>query len=402
MLQNAGAKAKAVDAELEKPVTAEGDAVVDIDVDDMTTEQLDGLVQAQGVETPEEWAGWDVVAKRAWLNQTFGTPPGEVTVGEVLNVETPAASEADPAVIAADALVEVAKPKKGKGKKAKASTALSTDVAKDGVIVEADPLLDMVHEIENMKEKEVYDVIAVLMEQTDITHFKLGGILSIASANQWFQGYASFREFVEGKYGLAYRKAMYLIEIYNKLANSGIPWEKFKDLGWTKIQVIARIVNKDNVDQWVAIATEQNLMTLLETVKSALSKKPDQIEGEVKTVTTMSFKVHQDQKISIDSAIAKAKEAAGTDVGTVALDFICIEYLGGQSLAQRIATVGPSQAGKAVAQAFAANEEMLTSFMVEIGFKEALSAVAATAPQYDITVDTKPTGNEQGGQQEAA
>jgi hypothetical protein len=228
--------------------------------------------------------------------------------------------------------------------------------AKSGEIVEPDVLQDLVHEIENLKEDKAHVLITELMEETEVTFFRLGGILSVIQANGWYQPYASFREFVEQKHGLSYRKAIYWIEIYNRLSNSGIPWTKVKDVGWTKLQIIASVLTIENVDEWVTVAGAQNTLTLTETVKNAKAKANGSggaIEDQSsKTVTTMTFKVHTDQKAIIDAAIEKAKTTSGTAVATAALEFIAQDYLGGQTLVQRAKAVGAEQWLKAAEEAF--------------------------------------------------
>ena len=214
----------------------------------------------------------------------------------------------------------------------------------------------MVHEIENLKEPKAHALITELMEETEVTFFRLGGILSVIQANGWYQPFASFREFVEQKHGLSYRKAIYWIEIYNRLSNSGIPWGKVKDVGWTKLQIIASVLTTENVDEWVTVAGAQNTLTLTETVKNAKAAANGaggSIEDQTsKTVTTMTFKVHSDQKAIIDAAIDKAKKVSGTVVSTAALEFIAQDYLGSQTLVQRAKSVGAEAWLKAAETAF--------------------------------------------------
>jgi hypothetical protein len=79
---------------------------------------------------------------------------------------------------------------------------------------------------------------------------------------------------------------------------------------------------------------------LIESVKAwkkkeaakAANGSDDTEEGETEPtpeVTVKTFKVHADQKKTIDAALDKAKKASGTTVDTVALEFICLDYLAG-------------------------------------------------------------------------
>ena len=301
------------------------------------------------------WKSWDVVAKRSWLQTTFGA--ADDTAAALRLTCRPRCrlrrwlrrwlrwSLSAPA----ENVSKAKKTKKSKGK----------DVAIapiSGEVMEADVLADLVHEIENTKEPQALKMISELMEQTEVATFRIAGLLSLVQANNWFKPYATFREFIEAKIGMGYRKALCLIEIYTALSNSGIPWVEVKDVGWTKLLALAPVLTPENVKEWVEISSQQNTVTLLETVKAAKAKAAqtaltDQSEAP-KVVTTLTFKVHTDQKVNIDNALEKAKGVSGTEVATVALEYICLDYLGGATLAERMKKAGVENALKALEQAF--------------------------------------------------
>ena len=95
-------------------------------------------------------------------------------------------------------------------------------------------------------------------------------------------------------------------------------------------------------------------ITLIETVKNSLAKDaPMALEDQSsKTVTTKTFKVHEDQKATIEAALTKAKEQSGTTVDTVALEYVCIDFMGGQTLKQKLQKMGIEAALKALEEAF--------------------------------------------------
>jgi len=51
-------------------------------------------------------------------------------------------------------------------------------------IVEPDDLQDLVHQIENMKEKRARDLIATLTDQTEVAFSKLGGVLPLPYSSE--------------------------------------------------------------------------------------------------------------------------------------------------------------------------------------------------------------------------
>lgn len=354
-----GAKKDALGKELTKPdkATEPPAEEVVVDIDSFTSEQLDALVEENEIETPDGWSGFDAQAKKAWLKETFEEAPAATGVEAPASEETKeveaSGDTADPAAHDAQTDQAAAKPP-AKAKKAGKSKAVAPSNAKTGEVMEPDVLSDLIHEIENMKEKDAREIIVSLSEQTEVTMFKLGGVLSVIQANSWFEPYASFREFVEKEHGMHYRKAMYWVGIYNALAAAKVTWTKVKGLGWTKLKELAQVITEENQDQWIEIAQNSNTLTLIETVKKHLAKDaPKAIEDQTtKTVTTKTFKVHDDQKATIDAAIAKAKDQSSTTVDTVALEYICIDFLAGHTLEQKLKSLGIEAALEIVGKAF--------------------------------------------------
>ena len=62
-----------------------------------------------------------------------------------------------------------------------------------------------------------------------------------------------------------------------------------------------------------------------------------------------TYKLHEDQAKTIDAAIEKAKATSGTSVDSAALDLISLDYLGGQTLQERLAVLGPEALAKTFA-----------------------------------------------------
>lgn len=251
-------------------------------------------------------------------------------------------------------------PAPAQGKTATSKESAKATKALSGEIVDPDDLTDIVHLVENLKEKDARELVGKLAESAEFTFFKLGGVLSVIQANGWYEPYASFREYVESEHGINYRRATYWISIYNDLSAAKIPWEKVKNLGWTKLKEIAAILTPENVDHWVKIAEQQTTLQLIETVADA--KKAGEagdtkaLADQSKVVTTRTFKVHEDQKKTIDAAIAKAKEMSGVQTDTAALEFICLDFIGSAkkpaSLKEVLKQAGVEAAVNALGEAF--------------------------------------------------
>lgn len=230
-------------------------------------------------------------------------------------------------------------------------------------VASEDLIVHTAHEIENLKEDKAFKLVPQLLDSTALSDFKLGGVLSVIQAQGWYmdRGFENFRAYVEGECGINYRKAMYLIAIYNGLVESKIAWEKVKHLGWTKLKELASILTVDNVDDWVAQAESMTVIQLQEYIKAQSAGtatgtgETSKNTGEVKKVVTITFKAHEDQKQTIREAVDKAKHELGTDVDTVALEHICLDFLGGQSKLANAPTLEEMMKGKSA-------EEVLQAF----------------------------------------
>lgn len=324
-----------------------------VDPDKMDMAEIDGLVEdgkVGDVPVPGEWGQMDLVAKRKWLNETFSDAGTDQQTPVADATETKAEeTKAEPKSKKGSTKKADAKKAEAKGEEPKAEQKVETEPSKEvattkkastpkavkvltGEVLGPDAISDIVQEIENLTEKQAKQAVGLLTEATDLNEFKLGGVLSKVAQSKWYEPHASMREYIENETAVGYRKGMYLIGVYNDLVKSGVPYDKVKHLGWTKLKEIARVLTKENMDEWIAIAEKQNTTTLIETVKNAVKAKagnPALTDETSKTVTTKTFKVHDDQKATIEAAIAKAKETVGTTVDTVALEAICLDYLGG-------------------------------------------------------------------------
>ena len=214
-----------------------------------------------------------------------------------------------------------------------------------------DLIVTTVHEIENMKEDKAFKLVPQLLNDIDHDYFRLGGVLAVIQAQGWFmdKGYENFRAYVESECGIKYRKACYLIEIYNGLVASGVEWEKVKSLGWTKLREIAKHLTPENTDEWVERATAMKTLQLqayIAELTAAPAADGKVIEGSGSKVTTMTFKLHEDQKVTVREALDKCKHETGTEHDSVALEHIALDYLGGESKIKSMPSLAELMKGK--------------------------------------------------------
>lgn len=231
---------------------------------------------------------------------------------------------------------------------------------------------DVAVEIENLTKTKALNQADKLAEDIEANYFKLGGVLKLINSQQWFEGFASFEEFVVEKFGFAKRKADYLISIYTNLVDKQIPWEKVSSLGWTKLKDLAPILTLENLDEWVTKATPCTVVELQAMIKASQGGA-DATEASKTTSdsVTLKFKLHNDQAEAVNTALAKAKGELTTDFDNVALAGICTGYL-----------ANASGVGAPVA------DVNLPELFKSLGYEKVLEAFDSAFPLIDMTIDT--------------
>ena len=211
--------------------------------------------------------------------------------------------------------------------------------------------------------------------------------------NGWSGQYDNFKDYAEQKLGIGYRKAAYCANIYSKLVESGIAWEKVKGIGWTKLMTLLPVITNENADQWVADIQAGDL-TVLQLQSMVKEAQAPSTTGEANTasVSTLTFKAHDDQKATIKEAIAKAKEVSGTSVDTVALEYIAMDYLGnaeGKSAIASGAALAVSEEAPTVAelvQMFSDSDDSIVELFTTKGWEHILGLVEKAFPNLEMNV----------------
>lgn len=290
--------------------------------------------------------------------------------------------------------------------KSKAAPAKKPTAAQQKQILKVAPLpTDAINDtataIENLKAKDALPLVSEMLNSNDFNEFKIGGVLSVIDANGYWreQGYDKFKDFIEGFYGINYRKAMYLINIYNSLLESGVEWDQVSSVGWTKLKEICGLLNTDNVDKWVELANSMSCVALQAYIKTCDENgEPKGGEGagdhnpaDTPDVSTMTFKVHNEQKTTVREALDKVKAEISTEHDNVALEHLANEYLQG--------TLGKKATGKPTKQKTLKQQvEDLHKKDPEAALESILGQVADLYPMYDFEVT--PAEEAEGAEEE--
>lgn len=251
------------------------------------------------------------------------------------------------------------------------------DVAEFAAQHSDDLITKTVNDIQSMDQETTVMQLNSINEVSAFNSFVLGGLLAQVQANSWFGTYQNFKSWVENDTDIGYRKAAYLTSIYRMLIESGVEWKDVEVLGWTKLARLLPILTKDNVVSLVDVVKDLTVVQTAEFVKEQqkTGEIVDVTEKKTSDVSVISFKAHLDQKETIAAAIEKKQQESGTSVKTVALEYICMDYLSGPSKPQ--ATAKPAQGTS------------LKSLMQQNDIIEVLRTLEEVFPDIEISVKEK-------------
>lgn len=170
--------------------------------------------------------------------------------------------------------------------------------------------------------------VAYILERADqvqFTYFQIGGALAEIQSKGWFTDYDDFWTFVESTFGFGKRKAQYLTQIYHRVLSCEIAWDDFKDIGWTKLGIIAGRLTPENHKQWLGDIKGLTFAEIRELVKDDDTSET----GANSSLVTKKLSFHKDQAELVEMAIDKAKKDGSTDSESVAVEYICTDYLAG-------------------------------------------------------------------------
>ena len=141
--------------------------------------------------------------------------------------------------------------------------------------------------------------------------------------------YSSFEDYVDSELQINYRKAMYLIEIYNKATMLNMDLARLEKIGWTKARELIRIVDQTNTDEWLSIAEDSTAKELTFKVKVEKDKLDDRasISDAAPSTTTITLRLGMAENAIIQEAVEQSASLINTDDLALALANICQEWV---------------------------------------------------------------------------
>jgi hypothetical protein len=140
--------------------------------------------------------------------------------------------------------------------------------------------------------------------------------------------YVSFENYIDVELQIAYRKALYLVDVYNMAVNFNLDTVRLEKIGWTKTREVAKIINSENADEWLTMAencTVKELMVAVKAEKEGILPKSNVVD-ELPTTSTVTFKLGMIEHAIIRDALDESLRLINTDDLALAFTNICQEW----------------------------------------------------------------------------
>lgn len=255
-----------------------------------------------------------------------------------------------------------------------------------------DLIVSISEEIENYTQDDAYSTLETLLDNNALDEFRMGGVLAKIQTEGWFGEHPNFRTLIEAEFGLAYRTAMAYVALYKNVVNSELSWDVLKPLGWTKVSILSPILDKDNCEEILKTVDGMNTLQVQEYVREFQkgNATTTEVPADVSELKTKSFKLFPGQKESVEMALEKAMNEAGSESESHALEMICVDFVAGAPVK------GKKTKAEAPDPSVPMDESALTAQFTAIreqhdevqdGLAFVLQVVAEVWPEANLTVE---------------
>ena len=186
-----------------------------------------------------------------------------------------------------------------------------------------------VDQIKQLDGDAVLEAAVNLVEANSHNQYQLGGVLAhIYSAGLFkrlgYDGKRAFANYLDEKLGMNYRKAMYLIDLYETFTRLGVSEERLATIGWSKAKEFISAATPDNIDTLIEYAATHTRNEVVDFVKSEMV---DASDGSNRVeMTKFSFSVTKEAAANIEAGLATAKSQCNSDKTGDQFEFIVSEW----------------------------------------------------------------------------
>lgn len=152
--------------------------------------------------------------------------------------------------------------------------------------------------------------------------------------------FETFKDYIEQHLGLDYRISLWRLQNGRAILQFGISPEKVAHIGWSKFKELTSSFNKDTTPKDVdAILKRAEGKTFKQIQDMVQKERTERAGGVHHRKVTMKFTFMDEQAKVIENALTEAKSLSNTENLSLALEYICMEWLMNHNpdIAQQIA-----------------------------------------------------------------
>lgn len=169
----------------------------------------------------------------------------------------------------------------------------------------------------------VKDLVSQLSIVDDVVHVYSARLLWEIKQGQYYAdwNYPNFQSFADAELQFSARKAYDLVKVYEKYhVELGMTPEEIRQYVWSKLVVLARVIDETNMDELLEKAKVLSVEALKDMVSAMKS-------GEKEVFEKLNFMLTTEQKETILNALEVASEISGSEKKGNNLELICAEFL---------------------------------------------------------------------------
>jgi len=199
---------------------------------------------------------------------------------------------------------------------------------------------DAVQQLVEGSPQDVIDAGQSLIDRIEESYFIFGGVLNSIHqkglhskiGKDYLNNKQGFTQFLKDVYGIEYRKAMFLIQIYKSFSALGIDEKRLSKIGWSKAkELVNHLATKDDALKLIDFAEKNKIDDLKEHVKTKYKNvKTGKIEGTANLkLRSYSIRLTEDKAELVDEALRHAMDSLdeGEQTPSAALHYICSRYM---------------------------------------------------------------------------
>jgi len=181
--------------------------------------------------------------------------------------------------------------------------------------------------IKQVRHEVVHEEIAVAERAIEENYVELAKLLYEAYHQDHYVkwGYDDFKDYCDAELSTNYRKAMYLIDIWDKIKRLKLSPARVAKIGWTKMKDIASVIDEKNAKEWLDKAGKMSTREVTDAVKTV--RKDSSGSPEVPTTTTLKIVMGETEAAVVLEAIEEAKALTESDSTALALEMIASDWM---------------------------------------------------------------------------